>query len=89
MRWVRTSTVFLLLTLFIVPSSLFAATLRLATGSPYELGLVDALFAEFKKEVPCELNVTKAGSGDSLQLLKSGQVDIILGHAPRRKRQGD
>ena len=87
MRWVRTSTAFLLLTLFIVPSSLFATTLRLATGSPYELGLVDELFAEFKKEVPCELNVTKSGSGDSLQLLKSGQVDIIMVHAPETERQ--
>jgi len=86
-RWVRTSTVFLLLTLFIGPSSLFATTLRLATGSPYELGLVDALFAEFKKEVPCELKVAKAGSGDSLQLLKSGQVDIIMVHAPETERQ--
>jgi len=87
MRWVRTFTVFLLLMLFIVPSSLLAATLRLATGSPYELGLVDALFAEFKKEVPCELNVTKAGSGDSLQLLKTGQVDIIMVHAPEAEQQ--
>jgi tungstate transport system substrate-binding protein len=73
--------------LFIVPSSLFATTLRLATGSPYESGLVDALFAEFKKEVPCELNVTKSGSGDSLQLLKSGQVDIIMVHAPEAEQQ--
>jgi tungstate transport system substrate-binding protein len=87
MRWVRTFTVFLLVMLFIVPSSLLAATLRLATGSPYELGLVDALFAEFKKEVPCELKVTKAGSGDSLQLLKSGQVDIIMVHAPEAEQQ--
>ena len=86
MRWVRTS-FFLLVMLFIVPSSLFATTLRLATGSPYESGLVDALFAEFKKEVPCELNVTKSGSGDSLQLLKSGQVDIIMVHAPEAEQQ--
>jgi tungstate transport system substrate-binding protein len=82
MRWVRAFAVFLLLTLVIAPSSLLAATLRLATGSPYELGLVDALFAEFKKEVPCELNVTKAGSGESLQMLKTGAVDVIMVHAP-------
>jgi len=82
MRWVRAFAVFLLLMLFVVPSSLFAATLRLATGSPHELGLVDALFAEFKKEVPCELNVTKAGSGESLQMLKTGAVDVIMVHAP-------
>ena len=82
MRWVRTFVLFVLLMLFIVPSSLFATTLRLATGSPYELGLVDALFLEFKKEVLCDLNVTKAGSGDSLQMLKTGAVDVIMVHAP-------
>ena len=82
MRWVRNTTVFLLLMFFIVPSSLLAATLRLATGSPYELGLVDALFLEFKKEVPCDLNVTKAVSGESLQMLKTGAVDVIMVHAP-------
>jgi ABC-type tungstate transport system, permease component len=31
--------------------------------------------------------VTKAGSGDSLQLLKSGQVDIIMVHAPEAEQQ--
>jgi tungstate transport system substrate-binding protein len=82
MRWVRTSTVFLLVILFVAPSSLLAATLRLATGSPYELGLVDALFAEFQKGVPCDLKVTKAGSGESLQMLKTGAVDVIMVHAP-------
>jgi|LQYC01.1.fsa_nt_gi ABC-type tungstate transport system, permease component len=80
-------TFFVLLIFFVVPSSLFATTLRLATGSPYELGLVDALFAEFKKKVSCELNVTKSGSGDSLQLLKTGHVDIIIVHAPEAEQQ--
>lgn len=56
--------------------------MRLATGSPYELGLVDALFDGFKKEVPCDLEVTKAGSGESLALLKEGKVDLVLVHAP-------
>ena len=59
-----------------------AESLCLATGSPYELGLVDALFNEFKKDVPCELAVTKAGSGESLQLLKDGAVDMVMVHAP-------
>jgi tungstate transport system substrate-binding protein len=87
MRWVRIFLLFILPMVLIGPSSLLANTLRLATGSPYELGLVDALFVEFKKEVPCELNVTKAGSGDSLQLLKTGQVDIIMVHAPEAEQQ--
>jgi tungstate transport system substrate-binding protein len=87
MRWVRIFLLFVLLMLFVVPSSLLATTLRLATGSPYELGLVDTLFAEFKKGVSCEMNVTKAGSGDSLQLLKTGQVDIIMVHAPEAEQQ--
>jgi len=30
----------------------------------------------------CDLNVTKAGSGDSLQMLKTGAVDVIMVHAP-------
>jgi tungstate transport system substrate-binding protein len=88
MRRVRTFELFVLMMLFVAPFSLFAGTLRLATGSPYELGLVDALFAEFKEEVPCELNVTKASSGDSLQLLKTGHVDIIIVHAPEVEQQG-
>ena len=59
-----------------------AEALRLATGSPYELGLVDALFDEFKKDIPCELTVTQAGSGASLKLLKEGSVDVVMVHAP-------
>jgi len=74
--------------LLLMPFCLFANTLRLATGSPYELGLVDALFAEFKKDVSCELNVTKAGSGESLQMLKSGTVDVIMVHAPAEEAKG-
>lgn len=82
MRWARIFTVIFLVILVAAPSCLTAETLRLATGSPYELGLVDALFAEFQKKVPCDLKVTKAGSGESLQLLKTGAVDVIMVHAP-------
>jgi len=88
MRWVRIFLLFVLPMVLVAPSSLLATTLRLATGSPYELGLVDALFAEFKKEIPCELNVTKAGSGESLQMLKSGTVDVIMVHAPAEEAKG-
>ncbi len=74
-----------LLALFIASFPSFGKdlpTLRLATGSPYELGLVGRLFDAFKKHSPCRLKVTKAGSGKSLKLLKSGKVDVVMVHAP-------
>ncbi len=57
-------------------------TLRLATGSPYELGLIDKLYKKFKEKVPCNIVVKKAGSGKSLSLLRSGKVDVCIVHAP-------
>ncbi len=74
-----------LLALFIASFPSFGKdlpTLRLATGSPYELGLVGRLFDAFKKHSPCRLKVTKAGSGKSLKLLKGGKVDVVMVHAP-------
>jgi len=85
MRCARMSIVFVFLMLLVVPASLWANALRLATGSPYELGLVDALFDEFKKEISCDLKVTKAESGKSLALLKAGEVDVIMVHAPEEE----
>lgn len=82
MRVARTVAAYSLLVLLLGPGSLRAETLRLATGSPYELGLVDALFKAFQGQNPCELNVTKAGSGESLALLKEGKVDLVMVHAP-------
>lgn len=54
----------------------------LATGSPGELGLLQALGEAFDKKEGAKLIWLKAGSGASLNLLKSGQVDMIMVHAP-------
>ena len=55
---------------------------KLATGSPGELGLLQALGEAFDKKEGARLVWIKAGSGASLNLLKSQQVDMIMVHAP-------
>lgn len=54
----------------------------LATGSPGELGLLQSLGEAFDKKEGAKLVWIKAGSGASLNLLKSGKVDMIMVHAP-------
>ena len=54
----------------------------LATGSPGELGLLQALGEAFDKKERARLIWIKAGSGTSLSLLKTRQVDMIMVHAP-------
>ena len=54
----------------------------LATGSPGELGLLQALGEAFDKKAGARLIWIKAGSGASLNLLKNRQVDMIMVHAP-------
>ena len=54
----------------------------LATGSPGELGLLKVLGEEFGKKENAKMNWVKAGSGASLNLLKTKQVDMIMVHAP-------
>ncbi|WP_197711966.1 substrate-binding domain-containing protein [Polynucleobacter necessarius] len=54
----------------------------LATGSPGELGLLQALGEAFDQQEGARLIWIKAGSGASLNLLKSEQVDMIMVHAP-------
>lgn len=55
---------------------------KLATGSPGELGLLQALGEAFDKKEGARLVWIKAGSGASLNLLKTQQVDMIMVHAP-------
>ncbi|CAM3816581.1 substrate-binding domain-containing protein [Polynucleobacter arcticus] len=59
-----------------------AKSFKLATGSPGELGLLQALGEAFDKKEGARLVWIKAGSGASLNLLKSQQVDMIMVHAP-------
>ncbi len=61
----------------------------LATGSPGELGLVQALAAGFDQAMAGKISLTwiKAGSGESLKLLKDKKVDLIMVHAPAAEKQ--
>ena len=61
----------------------------LATGSPGELGLVQALAAGFDKAMKGRITLqwVKAGSGESLKLLKDKKVDLIMVHAPAAEKQ--
>jgi tungstate transport system substrate-binding protein len=59
-----------------------AKSFTLATGSPGELGLLQALGEAFDKKEGARLIWIKAGSGASLKLLKNAQVDMIMVHAP-------
>lgn len=55
---------------------------KLATGSPGELGLLKELGEAFSKKENAQMQWIKAGSGASLNLLKTKQVDMIMVHAP-------
>ncbi len=59
----------------------------LATGSPGELGLLKELGEAFAKKADARLDWVKAGSGESLAYLKSGQVDMIMVHAPAAEKK--
>ncbi|WP_054029557.1 substrate-binding domain-containing protein [Desulfatitalea tepidiphila] len=64
-----------------------AVTIRLATGSPGELGLIEVLAKAFNKTHDTRLCWNKAGSGASLKLLKDKAVDFIMVHAPAAEKQ--
>lgn len=56
--------------------------LTLATGSPGELGLLSALADVFAPREEVTLCWIKAGTGEALELLRNGKVDLIMVHAP-------
>jgi len=59
----------------------------LATGSPGELGILKVLGETFSKEMGTTLCWIKAGTGDSLKLLKEKTVDMIMVHAPDAEKK--
>jgi len=59
----------------------------LATGSPGELGLLKVLAEAFGKQDNAKMAWFKAGSGESLKLLKDKKVDMIMVHAPAAEKQ--
>jgi tungstate transport system substrate-binding protein len=54
----------------------------LAAGSPGELGLIAALAGEFARRADARATWIKAGTGESLRLLRERRVDMALVHAP-------
>jgi tungstate transport system substrate-binding protein len=61
--------------------------IRLATGSPGELGLLEVLAGAFNKKHDTSLCWMKAGSGKSLKLLNEKKVDLIMVHAPAAEKR--
>ena len=59
----------------------------LATGSPGELGMLEAIAEAFNARNDTSLCWQKAGSGKSLQLLKQKKVDMVMVHAPDAEKQ--
>lgn len=59
----------------------------LATGSPGELGLLKELGEAFAKKADARMDWVKAGSGESLDYLKTRQVDMIMVHAPAAEKK--
>uniref|UniRef100_I2PWH8 ABC-type tungstate transport system, permease component n=1 Tax=Desulfovibrio sp. U5L TaxID=596152 RepID=I2PWH8_9BACT len=62
-------------------------TFSLATGSPGELGLLKVLGEAYCAKAGCRLDWVKAGSGQSLDMLKAGEVDMIMVHAPAAEKK--
>jgi tungstate transport system substrate-binding protein len=58
----------------------------LATGSPGELGLLEALANGFTPQTNTTLLWKKAGSGESLKALKEKSADMIMVHAPTAEK---
>lgn len=61
--------------------------IRLATGSPGELGLLKELVTSFNKDNKVKVCWIKAGSGKTLGLLKNKQIDVAMVHAPKAEKQ--
>ncbi len=64
-----------------------AKRFSLATGSPGELGLLEALVNVFGPENDATVCWKKAGSGKSLKLLKAGKADVVMVHAPAAEKK--
>jgi tungstate transport system substrate-binding protein len=74
----------LLAALTLFPSSVSAQYKQIivATGSPFELGLIDALAKVFEKETGCIVRCIKTPTGPGLELGRHGLTHITMGHHP-------
>lgn len=59
-----------------------AHAFSLATGSPGELGLLKLLAETFAAKADAQMVWHKAGTGQSMKLLKEKKVDMVMVHAP-------
>lgn len=58
-----------------------------ATGSPGDLGLLRELGLAFAGNEDARLDWMKAGSGQALDALRAGRVDMVMVHAPAAEKQ--
>jgi tungstate transport system substrate-binding protein len=74
----------ILTALALLPPGAFAEYKQIivATGSPFELGLVDALAKVFEKETGCIVRCIKTPTGPGLDLGRHGFTHITMGHHP-------
>lgn len=81
---IRSILLFLVLSLAVAVSSGYAADqfkqIIVATGSPFELGLVDALAKAFQKETGCTVRCIKTPTGPGLELGGNGLAHVTMGH---------
>ena len=61
--------------------------LRVATGSPGSLGLLQEIAIPFCRANDCQIKWLKRGSGASLEALQKGHVDVVMVHAPEAERE--
>ena len=77
--------VWIILAVGLMPNSLCLAgeykQIVVATGSPFELGLVQALAKPFEKETGYTIRVIKTPTEPGLELGKNGFTHITMGHA--------
>jgi len=75
---------FLILSLAMAVSSGYAADqfkqIIVATGSPFELGLVDTLAKAFQQETGCTVRCIKTPTGPGLELGRNGLAHVTMGH---------
>jgi tungstate transport system substrate-binding protein len=62
------------------------AVFRIATGSPGELGLLKVWAEAYCRANDCRLDWIKAGTGASMKLLQTRQVDAVMVHAPEQEK---
>lgn len=59
----------------------------IATGSPGETGLLERLATEFAHGNDATVHWYRAGSGEALEWLRQGKVDMVLAHAPEAEER--